>query len=102
MANVRRGHETERLCATALRERGYAVTRSAASKGCYDIIAIGSNDILLIQCKRTKAYARRAEPKVLRQLQDAPAPISNHIKKQLWCWVDRRGWIITDIGSFFP
>jgi Holliday junction resolvase len=97
MANVRRGHDTERRCANELREKGYHVIRSAASKGAFDLIAISAENILLIQCKRTKAFARRTQPKDIRSLAAADCPIAGNVKKQLWCWVDRKGWFITDV-----
>ena len=95
MTNTRRGHDTERRCAQELKELGYDVIRSAASKSVWDIIAIGSDDIRLIQCKRTKKTIRSAAaPKsVLREMREAPAP-SIGVNKQLWTWVDRKGWVV--------
>ena len=80
-----------------LKAKGYAVTRSAASKGEYDLIAIGKEDIRLIQVKRTKAMVRRAPPEIIRKLAKALAPDSSLIRKQLWCWVDHHGWVVTNV-----
>lgn len=98
MANVRRGHDTERRCADELRAKGYSVTRSAASKGAFDIIAVNSFEVLFIQCKRTKSFARRAQPKDIRALIEAAVPMASNVRKELWCWVDRDGWFITKVN----
>ncbi len=98
MTNTRRGHDTERKCAQELKELGYDVIRSAASKSVWDIIAIGADDIRLIQCKRTKKHVRSAAaPKsVLAEMREAPAP-NGCVSKQLWTWVDRKGWVVTTV-----
>ena len=95
MANVRRGHDTERRCADELREKGYSVIRSAASKGAFDVIAVNATEVLFVQCKRTKSYARRAQLKDVRALKEAAVPMAGNVRKELWCWVDRKGWHIT-------
>ncbi len=98
MTNTRRGHDTERKCAQELKALGYDVIRSAASKSIWDIIAVGPHDIRLIQCKRTKKTTRSAAaPKsVIKEMRSAPAP-SVGVNKQLWTWVDRKGWVVTTI-----
>ena len=98
MSNVRRGHNTERKCAQELKLLGYDVVRSAASKSIWDLIAIGPNDIRLIQCKRTLRNIRSAiAPKsVMQEMREAPAPVGVAcVRKELWTWVDRKGWTIT-------
>ena len=101
MSNTRRGHDTERRCAVDLMKSGYDVIRSAASKSIWDLIAIGPFDVLLIQCKRTKKNIPSciAPSKVLAEMQAAPAPNSGIVSKQLWTWVDRHGWTITEVAS---
>lgn len=98
MSNTRRGHDTERRCAQELEEQGYETFRSAASKGTWDVIAIGPLDILLIQCKRTKQnIPSRAAPKnTLDEMECALAP-DGVVRRQLWCWVDLKGWVITEV-----
>ena len=97
MANLKRGADAERKCCQDLKAKGYLATRSAASKGIYDVIGISNEEILLIQVKRTKVKARRLFPKVVKQLKEALAPTAKCIRKQLWCWVDKDGWYIKDI-----
>lgn len=97
MTNQRRGYATENAAVNALRKLGYQAFRSSRSLGAYDIIAISDAEILLIQCKRTKEWSRRAPPKYLEKLRLATAPANACVRKQLWCWVDRHGWHITDV-----
>ena len=85
------------MCVHELVGRGYHVSRSAASRGAYDVIAIGEKDILLIQVKRTKSSLRKAQSKDIEDLRKAKAPVDSIVKKQLWCWVDRKGWHITNV-----
>jgi Holliday junction resolvase-like predicted endonuclease len=80
-----------------LEAKGYHVSRSAASKGQFDVIAISEAEILLIQVKRTKNKARRFAPKYINQLAAVPVPKSPIIRKQLWCWLDRHGWEVRDV-----
>ncbi len=99
MSNTRRGHDTERKCALELKAAGYDVVRSAASKSVWDLIAIGPYCIKLIQCKRTrKTIPSAAAPKaVLKEMKEATAPTTGPITKELWTWVDRKGWVITTV-----
>ena len=99
MTNTSRGHDTERRCVLELESMGYMAIRSAASKKMWDVIAISNERVLLIQCKRTKKDipSLHAPPKVLAEMQAAPAPNSGIVFKQLWTWVDRRGWVITGV-----
>ena len=99
MTNTRRGHDTERRCASLLRGQGYDVIRSAASKSIWDIVAVGRFDIKLIQCKRTlrKTKSAAAPKSVIKEMEDALAPKNGCVSKQLWTWVDRQGWVVTTI-----
>lgn len=97
MANLRRGTEAERKCMLELEARGFTVCRSAASKGPYDLIAMSTAEILLVQVKRTKNHTRRAPPKFINELWRAVAPTHGIVRKELWCWVDHRGWTITPV-----
>ena len=49
-----KGARMERAVKHALEARGYAVVRSAGSKSPYDLIAIDSQDVLLVQCKSNR------------------------------------------------
>ncbi len=93
MANLKRGYNAELRCGKELRGRGYHTTLSAASRGEYDVIAINKNEILLIQVKYTK-NGRGPTPRARRKLKAAIAPTNKIVKKQLWTWVDRKGWLV--------
>lgn len=95
MANQRRGYDAELRCAELMSDHGFIVFRSAASKGPFDIIAMGDGGTYLIQVKRTKEAARRRFPSVAKELRGIKTHQMMH--KQIWCWVDRRGWYITDV-----
>ena len=58
---TRAEHRTIRL----LESLGYACTRAAASLGAWDIIGIGSTDVVLVQCK-TRDWPGTVEMELLR------------------------------------
>jgi Holliday junction resolvase len=95
--NLRRGNDAELRCAETLDDHGFAVLRSARSRGPFDVFAIGQTGIYLIQVKRSGSAGRRFQRKTIRELTAITVPATAH--KQIWCWVDQRGWFITDILS---
>ena len=100
MANTsRQGHSRERQCVRELTERGYVAIRSAGSKKMWDVIAIGPDDIKLIQCKKTnKNIQSSIAPKaVVEEMRHAPSPNSGVVHKELWTWVNRKGWFVTTV-----
>ena len=50
----RKGTRNEHRAIRLLREAGYSCTRSGASLGAWDIVAIGPNDVRLVQCKSNR------------------------------------------------
>lgn len=60
MNTKRKGSRNEWKSIRLLQARGYACTKSAASLGLFDIIAVGPNDVLLVQVKSNKR-PRKAE-----------------------------------------
>ena len=100
MTNTRRGHDTERRCVRELELAGYECIRSAASKKTWDVIAIGPYDVKLIQCKRVKdlkgSHATTTPQPIIDKIRAAVAPNSaSCVSKELWLWVDRKGWTVT-------
>ena len=97
--NLKKGLEAELWCQRELESQNYSVTRSKASRGNYDIIAISKKDILLIQVKRTidKKESRIFMKKDIEKIKNALAPNSLLIKKQIWTWIDGNGWRIMEI-----
>jgi len=67
-----------------LEAAGYACTRAAASLGAWDIIAIGSADVVLVQVK-TRDWPGSVEMETLR-LFSAPA----NARKLIHRWRDRQ------------
>ena len=64
------GHDYERAYRNELRRRGYHVTRSAASKGPFDLIGYSAAGTLFVACTRRRLACRTADFKasVLREL----------------------------------
>jgi hypothetical protein len=67
-----------------LESAGYACCRSAASLGAFDIIGIGSNDIVLCQVK-TRDWPGAVEMETIRMV---PAPAN--CRKLVHRWRDRQ------------
>jgi hypothetical protein len=89
MHNLAKGIRVERTLKQQLETEGYAVTRAAASKGAYDLIALNRRQVRLISVKSGRkfpALVRRA----VRGLRQAPAPAT--VTKELWWWEGRKGW----------
>jgi len=77
---TRNEHRSMRLLEAA----GYACTRAAASLGAWDIIAIGSADVVLVQVK-TRDWPGSVEMETLRLF---PAPPS--VRKLVHRYIDGR------------
>ena len=65
-----------------LETRGYRCTRSAASLGVWDIVGIGSRDVVLVQVKSNRK-PRSEEMKTLWSFDVPPG-----VRKILHVWVD--------------
>ena len=72
-------HKTMRL----LERAGYACMRSAASKGVWDIIAIGPNGTRCIQVKANRP------PGPLEREQMAEFRVPHGVTREYWVWKDR-------------
>ena len=66
----RKGTKNEHRSMAVLESSGYLCTRSAASLGAWDLVAISSKDILLVQCK-TNRWPSAIE---LEAMENFPAP----------------------------
>lgn len=97
MANQRRGYDAELKCMAELNSRGYLAFRTAASRGPFDVYAIGEGGVICVQVKRTKDPSRKRHRKAVEAISKVGAPASEHNRKQMWCWVDRKGWFAADI-----
>lgn len=79
----RKGTRNEHRSIQLLETAGYQCTRAAASLGAWDIIGIGSTDVVLVQTK-TNRWPDAAEMETMRQF---PAP--PNARKLVHRWRDR-------------
>ena len=79
-----KGTKNEHRSRSVLESLGYRVTRSAGSAGEWDLVAISSKDILLVQCK-TNRWPSAIE---LEAMKEFPAP--QNAKKLVHRWRPRR------------
>ncbi len=80
----RKGSRNEHRTIRLLEQMGYRCTRAAGSLGEFDVVAIGRNDMRLVQVK-SNAWPGPAERETIELV---PAP-QNAIK-ELWRWDDRK------------
>jgi len=90
MSNKRRGIEKERQAKHELEKEGYLVVRARGSFGKFDLIALNTEHIKLVQVKRVKGkYASFVhEIKEIKDFVNHP----NNTVKELWIWFDHKGW----------
>lgn len=84
MNTKRKGNRNEHKSIRLLEAAGYACTRAAASLGTFDIVAIGSQDIVLLQVKSNE-WPRSIE---MESLQAFPCP--PNCRKLVHRWRDRQ------------
>lgn len=102
MSNKKRGLTIERLAKKELIEEGYSVSRARGSFGFFDIMAMDTKIIRLIQVKRVKGkyYSFKSEIEEISKFNKHPS----NITKELWVYGDRMqgrtaGWIEKKIIS---
>ena len=78
-----KGSRNEHRTIAVLEAAGYACCRSAASLGAWDVIGVGSADIVLVQVK-TRDWPGPSEMETLRLF---PAPVN--ARKLVHRWRDR-------------
>jgi hypothetical protein len=79
----RKGNRNEHKSITLLEAAGYACTRAAASLGVFDIVGVGSTDIVLLQVK-SNAWPGSAEMEAIRLFSAPP-----NARKLIHRWRDR-------------
>lgn len=84
MNRAAKGRRAEHRSRILLEASGYAVLRSAASKGPFDLIGIGSTDLVLVQVKVNRPPAP-AEREALSLFVCPP-----NCKRLIHVWRDRR------------
>lgn len=80
----RKGTRNEYKCMRQLESEGYACTRSAASLGVWDIIAIRKDSVRLIQVK-TNRRPGTVEMEAMRSFECPPS-----CSRELWVYKDRQ------------
>jgi Holliday junction resolvase len=80
----RKGTRNERKSMVILETAGYRCTRSAASLGEWDLIGVGSTDVVLCQVK-TRDWPSRAEREALQLF-----PVPTNTRKLIHRWRDRQ------------
>jgi Holliday junction resolvase len=78
-----KGSRNERKSREVLEAAGYNVTRAVGSMGCWDLIAIGSTDLVLCQVK-TRDWPGMAETETLKMF-----PTPANCRKLIHRWRDR-------------
>ena len=68
MTNYAQGRRAEYRTMRLLESLGYICTRSASSKGPWDVVGVSSSDVVLVQVKTGKSGPSRAEVEELREL----------------------------------
>ena len=86
--NKDRGSRYERIAKKELERQGYMVVRSGSSLGVFDLWAYNQNELKLIQCKATKSNVKFND--VREELKKIKVPA--FCSKELWIWIDRKGW----------
>lgn len=79
-----KGNRNEHRSIRLLEAAGYSCTRAAASLGAWDIIGIGSTDVVLVQVK-TNAWPGSVETETMKSF---PAPAN--ARKLIHRWRDRQ------------
>jgi Holliday junction resolvase len=83
MNGKRKGSRNERRTMRLLESSGYACTRAAASLGVFDVVGVGSTDILLVQVKSSE-WPRAEEMESLKLFRCPP-----NARKLIHRWRDR-------------
>ncbi len=79
-----KGSRGERRAMRVLEHAGYLCTRSGASLGLFDVIAIGPNDVKLIQVKTGTARLSAIEREQITAL-----AVPSNASKEVWKFRDR-------------
>ncbi|HSP99495.1 MAG TPA: hypothetical protein VL049_19915 [Candidatus Dormibacteraeota bacterium] len=80
----RKGTHNEHRSRVLLEAAGYAVTRAAGSRGAWDLIGVGSTDVVLVQCK-TRDWPGLVEMETLRDFKLPP-----NCRRLVHRWRDRQ------------
>lgn len=80
----RKGTKAERKCIDLLEATGYICTKAGGSLGLFDVIAVGPQDVKLIQ---VKCGSSRLSPLEREAIVERPVPAG--VSKEYWLFLDR-------------
>lgn len=86
-----KGAANERNVSASLRKKGYNCTKSSASLGAFDIIAINAEHVLCIQVKSQ----RMPDPAERQAMLAVPLPECGH--RLIWRWRPRKAYLLTEL-----
>jgi len=78
----RKGTHGEHKTRRRLEALGYSVVRAGGSLGCFDLIALGAEDIRAVQVK-VNGYVSKAERAAM-----LAATLPPNAHREIWRWVD--------------
>lgn len=84
MNNKAKGSRRERQTIALLQAQGYSCTKSGGSLGAFDVVAVGADDVLLVQVKSNRSPGTK-ELEAIRQFK---APMN--CRKVIHVWRDRQ------------
>ena len=79
-----KGTRAERRAMEILEAAGYVVTRSSASLGLFDVVAVGAVDVRLIQVKAGTKYLSTVEREAIQAL-----TVPGNVTRECWRFPDR-------------
>lgn len=81
MSRYGSGRRAEYRSRDVLVADGFYVVRAAGSKGCFDLVAIGPDVVVLVQCKKGTRWPSPAE---LERMRAVPCPPGTQKVVHLW------------------
>jgi hypothetical protein len=78
----RKGARGELKAKRRLEAQGYAVIKAGGSLGCFDLVALGPQDVRCVQVK-CNGYASKAERAAMLE-----APLPPNASREIWRWLD--------------
>ncbi|SHF60874.1 holliday junction resolvase [Desulfofundulus australicus DSM 11792] len=94
--NYRRGYLAERKAVKVLEAAGYVVARTAGSHSPFDVVAVNTNGIRLIQVKRVKEGGFTAVLEAARE-EIRRVPKVPGVSREVWIWLDGEGWVAQEV-----
>lgn len=84
MNTAAKGRRAEHRCRDILETAGYSVLRAAGSFGAFDLIALNSSEIRLINVKSGTGYASGLERELMKEFHAPP-----NASREIWRFPDR-------------